>query len=114
MMFGGFADGWASAPMPPAASAAVPTAVLHSRSRRVSADSRRIGVSFVRRKSTYQLKSLLVAIGSWVKPARLISLNDLPRHPPASYDVRRKSLHLVVARTNSTQPLSPASALGHL
>src|ERR1700738_1964659 len=52
MMFGGFEAGWAYAPMPPAASAAVPRAVLHSSSRRVTPDCHRIAVSFVQRRST--------------------------------------------------------------
>jgi hypothetical protein len=52
MMFGGFEAGWAYAPMPPAASAAVPRAVLHSSSRRVAPDRHRITVSFVQRRST--------------------------------------------------------------
>jgi hypothetical protein len=52
MMFGGFEAGWAYAPMPPAASAAVPRAVLHSSSRRVAPDRHRIAVSFVQRRST--------------------------------------------------------------
>src|SRR5258708_29532709 len=52
MMFGGFEAGWAYAPMPPAASAAVPRAVLHRRVRRVTPGCHRIGVSFVQRKST--------------------------------------------------------------
>jgi len=52
MMFGGFEAGWAYAPMPPAASAAVPRAVLHRRVRRVTPGCHRIDVSFVQRKST--------------------------------------------------------------
>ena len=40
----------AYAPMPPAASAAVPRAVLRRRVRRVTPDCHRIGVSFVQRK----------------------------------------------------------------
>ena len=52
MMFGGLQAGWAYAPMPPAASAAVPRAVLRSSSRRVTPDCHRIAVSFVERRST--------------------------------------------------------------
>src|ERR1700732_1935805 len=52
MMFGGLEAGWAYAPIPPAASAAVPRAVLHSSSRRVTPDCHRIAVSFVQRRST--------------------------------------------------------------
>src|SRR5262245_5427317 len=115
MMFGGFDDGWAYAPMPPDASAAVPTAVLHSKSRPVSPDSRRIGVSFVRKSTPISERVLLVAIAWSVKPARLISLNDPARRPPEGSDEHRKSPRSGRGPNKiPTQPLSSASVLGHL
>src|SRR5437868_10782782 len=58
-MFGGLEAGWAYAPMPPAASAAVPRSALHSSSRRVTPDCHRIAVSFVQRRlPPYQRISL--------------------------------------------------------
>src|ERR1700720_2362768 len=56
MIFGGLETGWAYAPMPPAASAAVPRAALHSSLRRVTTDWGRIAESFVpRRLPPFQL-----------------------------------------------------------
>src|SRR5262249_44566529 len=54
MMFGGFEAGWAYAPTPPAARAAVPRAVWRRKDRRVTPDCHRIGVSFAQRSPAYQ------------------------------------------------------------
>src|SRR5580700_9368863 len=116
MMFGGFEAGWAYAPMPSAASAAVPSAALHRRVRRVTPDCHRIGMSFVQRKSTLSASKPWQQVTVRLRSRTRAGCPNLAQMRSADADRVRKCLLFGVHRTcrghHETDAFDPKQTLG--